>query len=93
MANNEQSSGISTASAPAESVTRPATSPTESISGWRGLFAHRFGGVCIALAAALAINAITRIALAIKDANQVSWDASIARAFFYGTIYDLAASL
>lgn len=79
--------------APAETVARSLKPASNGLRGWRGLFAHRFGGVCIVLAASLVINAMTRIALALREAKQVSWDASVVASFFYGTVYDLAASL
>jgi hypothetical protein len=79
--------------APDETVARSLKPASNGLRGWRGLFAHRFGGVCIVLAASLVINAMTRIALALREAKQISWDASVVASFFYGTVYDLAASL
>ncbi len=81
------------ASVQTERPARPLRPAGERTNGWRRLFAHRFGGVCIALAVSLAINAMTRIALTVRESRQVSWDASLAGSFFYGTVYDLAASL
>ncbi len=78
---------------PAEPKSRPLKPASYGVRGWRGLFAHRFGGVCIVVAASLAINAMTRIALAVREARQVNWDASVVASFLYGTAYDLAASL
>lgn len=93
MSHDDNPLGPDSAPPPAESPTQPLRAVEERLRGWRGLFAHRFGGVCIVMTASLAINAMTRIALAIKEARQVSWDASAAASFFYGTVYDLAASL
>lgn len=90
---DNSSSGIAPASVQSEPPTRSSRASGSRTRGWRALFAHRFGGVCIALVAALAINLMTRIALTLREAHQVDWDWSLAWSFLWGTAYDLASSL
>lgn len=59
----------------------------------RALIGHRLGGVWLLLAIALFVGFLTRAFLAMKEAGQVSWDASIWKAGLWGFVFDLASSL
>ncbi len=63
---------------------------------WRGgpgrLLYRRHGAVLIFLGVFGAIALLTRTALLIREAREVTWDASLVAAFGWGLIYDLAAA-
>lgn len=67
--------------------TRPAQG-----SRWSRLLAHRFGGVVLFVAAFGGIALATRVALLVKSAGEVTWDASLAAAFAWGALFDLGAA-
>ena len=54
--------------------------------------ARRHGGLIIFLAIFLAISLLTRLALLIKAAHDVTWTLSLVAAFFWGLVYDLGAA-
>ncbi len=53
------------------------------------LFAHRHGGVILLVALSLAFALITRVALLVKAAADISWTPSLAASFGWGLLYDL----
>ena len=53
---------------------------------------RRHGGVIIFFALFLAISWLTRVALLVKAADDVTWTLSLLAAFFWGIIYDLGAA-
>ncbi len=55
--------------------------------------AGRLDGAWLALGAALAITTATRLALLLKSGAEVTWDASLAAALAWGTLYSVAAAL
>lgn len=59
----------------------------------RRLLASREGGVILALGLALAVGFLTRVALLIFAARDVSWNLSLVAAFAWGALFDLAAAL
>ena len=54
---------------------------------------RRHGAVWLALTLALSVGFFTRIALLVKSAAEVSWNLSLAAAFLWGALYDVAAAL
>ena len=56
------------------------------------LAASRHGGSLIFIAVFLGISLLARVALLLKSAGEVGWDASLAAAFLCGFAYDLAAA-
>lgn len=57
------------------------------------LFAHRHGGAVIALIFAVSVGFITRTALLVKSAEEVSWNLSLLAGYACGLLFDIAASL
>jgi phosphoglycerol transferase MdoB-like AlkP superfamily enzyme len=53
---------------------------------------RRHGGVVIFFAIFLALSGLTRLALLIKAAHDVTWTLSLGAVFFWGLIYDLGAA-
>jgi hypothetical protein len=56
------------------------------------LAASRHGGSLIFIAVFLGISLLARVALLLKSAGEVGWDASLVAAFLCGFVYDLAAA-
>ncbi len=56
------------------------------------LLRRRHGGVLIFLGAFVAVASLTRMALLIREAHEVAWDASLLVAFGWGLLFDLAAA-
>lgn len=57
------------------------------------LLHHRLGGVWLAIILALGVGFLTRTALLIKSATDVSWNLSLPVAYLWGALYDLGAAL
>lgn len=57
------------------------------------LLKNRHGGVLLVVIIALSIDSMTRLALLIKAAPDVSWNLSLVAAFCIGVIYDLSAAM
>ena len=53
---------------------------------------RRHGGIVIFFAIFLALSGLTRLALLIKAAHDVTWTLSLGAVFFWGLIYDLGAA-
>src|SRR6185312_10415239 len=75
----------------------PPQTPLNTPEGFfRRTFNHqlkrRHGGVVIFFALFLAISLLTRVALLVKAAHDVSWTPSLVAAFGWGLIYDLGAA-
>ncbi|WP_069961417.1 LTA synthase family protein [Lacunisphaera limnophila] len=56
------------------------------------LLAHRFGGVLLFGLVFAGIALATRVALLVKAAPEVTWDASLLAAFAWGALFDVAAA-
>jgi len=56
------------------------------------LLARRHGGLVLFFATFLAISLLTRVALLIKAAHDVTWTLSLLAAFGWGLVYDLGAA-
>jgi len=61
------------------------------LSRWRERLAKRHGALWIFYAAFLAVSGITRIALLVKSASNISFDTSLLGSFVLGFIFDLGA--
>ena len=61
------------------------------IGQWLGR--DRFAGVAVAIALALGAGGLTRLLLLLKSRGDVAWDASLLRAFAWGSVFDLGAAL
>src|SRR5882762_1725011 len=57
------------------------------------LLKRRHGGILIAVGLALVVGSMTRLALLIKAASDISWNSSLLVAFLVGAFFDLAAAL
>ena len=53
---------------------------------------RRNGGLVLFFTVFLAVSFLTRVALLVKAAHDVTWTLSLAAAFFWGLIYDLGAA-
>ena len=71
----------------------PSLPVLQSGGRWRGGVTGRHGGVVLALSMAIVVGALTRVALLLYSAREVSWDLSLVAAFAWGTLFDFAASL
>lgn len=56
------------------------------------LFSGRFGGIGLFLILFVAVSLATRVALLVKSAPSVSWDASLFAVFAWGLAFDLGAA-
>jgi phosphoglycerol transferase MdoB-like AlkP superfamily enzyme len=59
---------------------------------WQRLLSRRHGGVVLFFAVFLGISFLTRVALLLKAAHEVSWSPSLFAAFGWGLVYDLGAA-
>jgi phosphoglycerol transferase MdoB-like AlkP superfamily enzyme len=69
-----------------------ASSSAASPRLWQSLLSRRHGGILLFFAAFLGISFLTRVALLIKAAADVSWSASLLAAFGWGMVYDAGAA-
>jgi len=53
---------------------------------------RRHGGIIVFYAAFLALSLLTRVALLVKGAHDVTWTLSLVAAFAWGVVYDLGAA-
>jgi phosphoglycerol transferase MdoB-like AlkP superfamily enzyme len=78
---------------PAREETRFTASPLNIPSGiLPKLLARRHGGIVLFFAAFVGISFLTRVALLIKAAHDVTWTLSLLAAFGWGVVYDLGAA-
>lgn len=62
-------------------------------AGWARLLARRHGGLVIVLLGFFVVSTVTRLALTVRSAWLVSWDASLVAAMAWGVVFDLAGGL
>jgi hypothetical protein len=64
------------------------------LRSWWGIrLERRHGGAWLALLITLVIGFLTRVALLVKAAGDVTWDVTLPAAFVVGALYDLASTL
>ena len=68
------------------------TNPPPSSRRLHALLARRHGGLVIFFAVFLALSFLTRVALLMKAAHDVTWNPSLLAAFLWGSLYDLGAA-
>ena len=56
------------------------------------MLSRRHGGIVLFFAAFLGISFLTRVALLLKAAADVTWSPSLLAAFGWGVVYDLGAA-
>lgn len=66
--------------------------PTPPTGLWQRLLARRHGGLVLFFAVFVGISFLTRVALLVKAAQDVSWTFSLLAAFGWGILYDLGAA-
>jgi len=74
---------------PSAPVLNPPSRPRRA---WNGLLQRRHGGVLLFIFLFVAAGFLTRTALLLKAAHEVTWNPSLLAAFAWGLIYDLGAA-